>query len=81
MSVYFLGLLAQLLVRMTHERQRRQNRVVVDRVSGLDRLLVGPVVVGLFFILLSMYSPLAELGKLSPLPKSNRRSGEIVLLS
>jgi protein-S-isoprenylcysteine O-methyltransferase Ste14 len=49
-SVYFLGLLAELLVRFPHERQRRQNRIVVDRVSWLERLLVGLVAVGLFCI-------------------------------
>ena len=49
-SVYFLGLLAELLIRLPHERQRRQNRIVVDRVSWLERLLVGLVAVGLFCI-------------------------------
>ena len=49
-SVYFLGLLAEMLIRLPHERQRRQNRIVVDRVSGLERLLVGLVAVGLFFV-------------------------------
>jgi protein-S-isoprenylcysteine O-methyltransferase Ste14 len=49
-SVYFLGLLAELLIRLPHERQRRQNRIVVDRVTALERLLVGLVAVGLFCI-------------------------------
>jgi protein-S-isoprenylcysteine O-methyltransferase Ste14 len=48
--VYFLGLLAELLIRLPHERQRRQNRIVVDRVGWLERLLVGLVAVGLFCI-------------------------------
>ncbi len=49
-TVYFLGLLAELLIRLPHERQRRQNRIVVDRVTWLERLLVGLVAVGLFCI-------------------------------
>ena len=46
-TVYFLGLLAVMLIRLPHERQRRQNRIVVDRVSALERLLIGLVAVGL----------------------------------
>ncbi len=49
-TVYFLGLLAELLIRLPHERQRRQNRIVVDRVDWLERLLVGLVAAGLFCI-------------------------------
>ena len=46
-TLYFLGLLAEMLIRFPHERQRRQTRMVVDRVSSLERLLVGLVAVGL----------------------------------
>jgi protein-S-isoprenylcysteine O-methyltransferase Ste14 len=46
-TVYFLGLLAEMLIRLPHERQRRQNRIAVDRVSALERLLLGLVAVGL----------------------------------
>jgi len=49
-TLYFLGLLAEMLIRFPHERQRRQTRMVVDRVSGLERLLVGLVAVGLFLL-------------------------------
>lgn len=45
--LYFLGLVAEILIRFPHERQRRQTRMVVDRVSGLERLLIGLVAVGL----------------------------------
>ena len=46
-TVYFLGLLSEMLIRLPYERQRRQNRIVVDRVSALERLLIGLVAVGL----------------------------------
>jgi protein-S-isoprenylcysteine O-methyltransferase Ste14 len=49
-TLYFLGLLAEMLIRFPHERQRRQIRMVVDQVSGLERLLVGLVAVGLFLL-------------------------------
>lgn len=49
-TVYFLGLLAEMLIRFPHERRRRQMRMVVDRVTGLERFLVGLVAAGLFFL-------------------------------
>ena len=49
-TVYFLGLLAEILIRFPHERRRRRTRVVVDRVTGLERFLVGLVAVGLLFL-------------------------------
>ena len=49
-TVYFLGLLAEMLIRFPHERQRKQTRMVVNRVSALERLLVGFVAVGVFLL-------------------------------
>ena len=49
-TVYFLGLLAEILIRFPHERRRRRTRVVVDRVTGLERFLVGLVAVGVFLL-------------------------------
>jgi protein-S-isoprenylcysteine O-methyltransferase Ste14 len=49
-TVYFLGLLAEILIRLPHERRRRQTRMAVDRVTTLERLLVASLSVGLFFI-------------------------------
>ena len=46
-TLYFLGLLAEMLIRLPHERERRQTRMAVDRVSGLERVLIGLVAVGL----------------------------------
>jgi protein-S-isoprenylcysteine O-methyltransferase Ste14 len=49
-TVYFLGLAAITLGRLPYEWRRRQTRVVVDRVSGLERFLIGLVAVGSFFL-------------------------------
>ncbi len=49
-ALYFLGILAEIGIRVPHERQRRQTRMVVDRVTGLERLLVGLLFVGMFFV-------------------------------
>lgn len=49
-TLYFLGLLAEMLIRLPHERQRRQTRMVVDEVTALERLLVALMSVGLFLI-------------------------------
>lgn len=46
---YFLGILAETVIRVPHEWRRRQTRRVVDRVSGLERFLVGLVAVGSLF--------------------------------
>jgi len=47
---YFLALLAEMLIRFPHERQRRKTRMVVNRVSGLERLLLGLVAMGVFLL-------------------------------
>ena len=39
--LYFLGVLAQVLIRIPHERRRRKTRMVVERVDALERALVG----------------------------------------
>jgi protein-S-isoprenylcysteine O-methyltransferase Ste14 len=47
---YFLGMLAEMAIRVPHERQRRQTRMVVDRVDWSERSLLGLMFVGMFFI-------------------------------
>jgi len=49
-ALYFLGILVEIAIRFPHELQRRRTRIVVDRVTGLERSLVGLMAVGLFFI-------------------------------
>ena len=47
--VYFLALLAEMAIRVPHERQRRQRRMVVDRVDWTERSLLGMLAVGMAF--------------------------------
>ena len=48
--VYFLGMLAEMAIRVPHERRRRQTRMVLDRVDWSERSLLGLMFVGMFFI-------------------------------
>jgi protein-S-isoprenylcysteine O-methyltransferase Ste14 len=48
--LYFLGILAEIAIRLPHERQRRRTRVAVDQVSGTERALLGLLSVGMFFV-------------------------------
>ena len=49
-TAYFLGLLAEVAIRLPHERRRRRERVAVDRVSGLERSLLGLMFLGMLFV-------------------------------
>lgn len=49
-TAYFLGLLAEMAIRVPHERQRRQTRMTVDRVDWSERSLLGLMIVGMFFV-------------------------------
>ena len=45
--LYFLGVLAQVIIRLPHERQRRRIRWAVERVDALERALLGLLFVGI----------------------------------
>lgn len=49
-SLYFLGVLAEMVIRVPHERRRSRTRMAVDRVSGSERALLGLLFVGMFFV-------------------------------
>jgi protein-S-isoprenylcysteine O-methyltransferase Ste14 len=49
-SLYFLGILAEIAIRVPHERRRRRIRMAVDCVDGSERALVGLLSMGMFFI-------------------------------
>ena len=36
-ALYFLGMLAEIAIRLPHERRRRGQRVAVGRVSGMEQ--------------------------------------------
>ena len=48
--VYFLGMLAEVVIRVPHEQRRRQTRMMVERVDWSERTLLGLMFVGMFFI-------------------------------
>src|SRR5215207_3222946 len=48
--VYYLGMLAEMAIRLPHERRRRQTRMVIERVDWSERSLLGLMFVGMFFV-------------------------------
>ena len=40
-TLYFLALLAQVIIRIPHEQRRRKSRMAVERVNTLERALVS----------------------------------------
>ena len=48
-TLYFLGVLAEVVIRIPYERQRRRTQMAVERVGALERALVGLLFVGTGF--------------------------------
>ena len=48
-TLYFLALLAQVVIRIPHEHRRRKTRMAVERVNTLERTLVSLLFVGIVF--------------------------------
>ena len=48
--VYFLGMLAEVVIRVPHEQQRRQTRMMLDGVDWSERSLLGLMFMGMCFI-------------------------------
>jgi protein-S-isoprenylcysteine O-methyltransferase Ste14 len=44
--LYFAGIVAQIIIRMPIDRQRRQNKIVADRVSGQEQALLAVLFLG-----------------------------------
>lgn len=77
-TVYLLGLLAITLIRLPHEWRRRRTLVVVDRVSGLERFLIGLVAVGsLFLPAVYISTPWLNWANYPLSPRAVRRAGGI----
>ena len=49
-TLYFLALLAQVIIRIPHERRRRRTRMAVEQVGALERALVSVLFVGIVFV-------------------------------
>ena len=72
--VYFLGMLAEVVIRVPHEQRRRQTRMMVESVDWSERPLLGLMFVGMFFIPL-MYTLTSRLdGADYRLPREARES-------
>jgi protein-S-isoprenylcysteine O-methyltransferase Ste14 len=48
-TLYFLALLAQVVIRILHEQRRRKTHMAVERVNTLERALVSLLFVGIVF--------------------------------
>jgi protein-S-isoprenylcysteine O-methyltransferase Ste14 len=48
-TLYFLGVLAEVVIRTPHEQRRRKTQMAVERVGVLERVLVGLLFVGMVF--------------------------------
>ena len=48
--VYFLGMLAEVVIRVPHEQRRRQTRMKLERVDWSERTLLVLMFVSMFFI-------------------------------
>ena len=48
--VYFLSMLAEVVIRVPHEQRRRQTRMMAESVDWSERPLLGLMFVGMFFI-------------------------------
>jgi protein-S-isoprenylcysteine O-methyltransferase Ste14 len=49
-TLYFLGVLAEVLIRIPHEWRRRKTQVAVECVGALERALLGLLSVGMVFV-------------------------------
>jgi protein-S-isoprenylcysteine O-methyltransferase Ste14 len=49
-TIYFLGLLAQVIIRIPHEQRRRRTRMAVERVDTLEWTLMGLLFVGILLV-------------------------------
>jgi hypothetical protein len=77
-TLYFLGLLAEILIRLPHERERRQTRMAVDRVSGLERILIGLVAVGLGLLpAVSVFTPWLKWADYRLSPRASSEAGAV----
>jgi protein-S-isoprenylcysteine O-methyltransferase Ste14 len=49
-TLYFLALLAQVVIRIPHERRRRRTRMAVEQVGALEQALVSLLFVGIVLV-------------------------------
>ena len=49
-ALYFLGVLAEVVIRIPHERRRRRTLMAIERVDALERALIGLLSVGMVIV-------------------------------
>lgn len=75
-ALYFLGLLAQVVIRAPHERRRGQARVEVDLADGLEKSLFGLLSAGILLIpTIYALTPWLDRADYRLSPKAERRMG------
>ena len=77
-TLYFLGVVAQVVIRIPHERRRRRTRMALERVDALERALVGLLSVGLIFVpAVYAWTPWLERANYRLAPEAQRSAGGV----
>jgi hypothetical protein len=77
-ALYFLGMLAEIAIRLPHERRRRGQRVAVGRVSGMEQSLLGLMFLGMLFVpAVHARTPWLDRADYRPSPEAGGRAGGI----
>ena len=77
-TLYFLGVVAQVVIRIPHERRRRRTRMALERVDALERALVGLLSVGLIFVpAVYAWTPWLEQADYRLAPEAQRSAGGV----
>ena len=74
--MYGLGVLAEVAIRLPHERRRRGTRLALDRADALERWLVGVLFVGMVFLPgIYALTPWLNWADYRSSPEAERRTG------
>jgi protein-S-isoprenylcysteine O-methyltransferase Ste14 len=77
-AVYCLGLLVEMAIRVPYDRRRQREHVIVDRVTGQERLLIGLLFVGMFFVPAAyMLTPWLDRADYRWPPRTRARAGGV----
>jgi protein-S-isoprenylcysteine O-methyltransferase Ste14 len=49
-TIYFAGIVAEMVIRLPHERRRKRTSMAVDHVDRQERALLGLLFLGMFFL-------------------------------
>jgi protein-S-isoprenylcysteine O-methyltransferase Ste14 len=75
-TVYMLGLLAEMVIRLPYERQRQQTRMAVEHVTAKERSLIGLLFFGMVFLpAVYVFTPWLRRADYRLAPTTHRRRG------